>query len=210
MGRHRPRQLADAVMRRSPLAPNGRGLTSPAVRVLGVGCATIATLLIGACGAGDQSNAAASRRATAAQELAAWSGADSVDARCGQLPDTLTEFEGATLDSSTLPFGRLAIAPPCPRATVGYIAFANVERTYRFVAPANSWVVARARGAVADLTLAIDNPLLSPVDSTRIARAVTDSAYLDRDREVIVRVMLVPRVKTAPRESPVLLSVVVR
>lgn len=197
-------------MRRWLLAPNGRGLTSPAVRVLGIGCAITVTVLSGACVAGDGNSAAAARRATATRELAAWSDVDSMDARCGALPDTLTEFEGATLDSSTLPFGRLAIAPPCPRATVGYIAFANVERTYRFVAPANSWVVARARGAVGDLTLAIDDPLLSPVDSTRIARVVTDSAYVDRDREVIVRVMLVPLVKTAPRESPVLLSVVIR
>lgn len=191
-------------------APNGRGLTSSAVRVLGVGCAITATMLMGACVGGDRNSASEARRATAARELAAWSSTDSVDARCGQLPDTLSEFQGATLDSSTLPFGRLAIAPPCPRATVGYVAFANVERTYRFIAPANSWVVARARGAVADLTLDIDDPLLSPVDSTKIARVITDSTFVDRDREVIIRVMLVPRVKTAPRESPVLLSVVVR
>jgi hypothetical protein len=201
-------------MREWPFAPTGRGLTPSAVRVFG-GVSTavvvcVLVVLLTACSGGDRNGTAMSRAAIAAEEIAAWRGADSLDARCAQLPDTMTEFSGAVLDSSTLPFGRLAIAPPCPRATVGYIAFANVERTYRFVAPANSWVVARARGAQTDLTLSIDSPLLSPVDSTRIGRLVADSVLLDRDREVIVRLMLVPRTKTAPRESAVLLSVVVR
>jgi len=210
VGRHRPCQLANAVMREWPFAPNGRGLTSSAVRVLWGGCAFAFTLVCASCVGNATDRARASRATTAAQELDAWSGADRVDGQCAQLPDTLSEFAGASLDSSTLPFGRLAIAPPCPRATVGFIAFANVERTYRFVVPANSWVVARARGAHAELALAIDTPLLSPVDSARIARVVADSAFIDRDREVIVRLMLVPRTKTAPRESAVLLSVVVR
>lgn len=183
------------------VGPRGRGLTFPAARYF---APLLLVLAILACGK-DRQPADNSVRSIAA------SAAPPADpSSCAVLPDTMVELLQAVEDRNDFPDTRLELNPACQRATVVMMAGARLQRTYRVRVKAGQTLVARARGEHASVALAFDYPATPKPDSSNLGRTVVDSLNADADREVAVRVMLVPHVKNEPRESRVLLTVLAR
>jgi hypothetical protein len=143
------------------------------------------------------------------RELALDAVPDSLERPCAALPDTLVEIRAATIDRGDFPEARIRLAPECAVASVGFVGLARIPRAYHVQVPAGRTLVARARGEDAGVVLHFDE-LPQPDTTGAVSRTAVDSLHVDRAREVAVRVMLVPQLRTEPRQSRVLLSVVVR
>lgn len=129
---------------------------------------------------------------------------------CAQLPDTMAEVATAIVDKGDIPDARIVLDPACSRGSLGYIANAHIQRTYRVKVPAGRTLIARARGEFAGVTMAFDYPATADTSGSNVGRLRIDSLVATQDREVAVRVMLVPKLREEPRTSRVLLSLVVR
>jgi len=129
---------------------------------------------------------------------------------CTQLPDTLAEVATAIIDKGDIPDARVVLDPACSRGSLGYVANALIQRTYRVKVPAGRTLVARARGEFAGVTMAFDYPATADASGANVGRLRVDSIVATQDREIAVRVMLVPKLREEPRTSRVLLSFVVR
>lgn len=134
---------------------------------------------------------------------------DSLDVGCSSLPDTLVEPSLAMFDDHDFPDARLVLHNGC-RASIGFVAGAHIQRTYRVQVPAGKTLIIRARGEYAGVTTAFDYPATADSSGSNVGRLRIDSLVATQDREVAVRVMLVPKLREEPRTSRVLLSLVVR
>jgi hypothetical protein len=152
----------------------------------------------------------ASRAANAARTIAAEAGAAPDAATCGALPDTAVELLSARRDQNDLPLTRVILDADCPRATVLFSAGARIQRTYRVPMRAGQTLVARARGESGPVVLTFDYPAAIARDSSNYGDSVVDSIRVAEDRDVSVRVMLIPRAKDDARASRVLLTVLAR
>lgn len=133
---------------------------------------------------------------------------DSLDVGCSSLPDTLVEPSLAVFDDHDFPDARLVLRDGC-RASIGFVAGAHIQRTYRVQVPAGKTLIIRARGEFAGVTTAFDFPATPDSSASNVGRTRTDSIVADRQRDIAVRVMLVPKLREEPRTSRVLLSLVV-
>ncbi|MFN0099277.1 MAG: hypothetical protein ACKVS7_11415, partial [Gemmatimonadaceae bacterium] len=129
---------------------------------------------------------------------------------CTQLPDTLAEVRTAIIDKGDIPDARVVLDPACPRGSIGYTANSHIQRTYRVQVPAGRTLVARARGEFAGVTMAFDYPATADTSGANVGRVRVDSILATQDREIAVRVMLVPKLRVEPRTSRVLLTLLVR
>jgi len=134
---------------------------------------------------------------------------DSLDPGCAGLPDTLVEPALAMLDDHDFPDARVVLLDGC-RASIGFVGGAYIQRTYRVLVPAGKTLLIRARGEHAGVTTAFDFPATADSTGSNVGRTRTDSIVADRQRDIAVRVMLVPKLREEPRSSRVLLSLVVR
>lgn len=133
-----------------------------------------------------------------------------MDGRCRELPDTLTEIQGAQFDRNDLPDTRLRLDPACPRITVLYDGAGRIPRAFRVRAEAGQMLVARARSEFGGVVLGID-AAADPAESfSNVASLQLDSLRIDEARDVVIRVTYAPRLRTDPRQSRVLLTVLAR
>jgi hypothetical protein len=91
-----------------------------------------------------------------------------------------------------------------------FSAGARIQRTYRVPMRAGQTLVARARGESGPVVLTFDYPAAIARDSSNYGDSVVDSIRVAEDRDVSVRVMLIPRAKDDARASRVLLTVLAR
>lgn len=202
MGRHRPGQLADAVIRSILLDTRGRGVRSPAARYfLRLVCAA----LVAGCAREAQDAPPNDKRTIVAE-----AGRTATAALCATLPDTALEVLEARPDENDLPLTRVVLDEACPKATVVFTAGARIPRTYRVPVKAGHTLVARARGEAGPVALTFDYAAAINADSTNFGFSVTDSIRVTDGRDVSVRIVLIPRAKEAARESRVLLTVLAR
>ncbi|WKW11076.1 hypothetical protein Strain138_000311 [Pseudogemmatithrix spongiicola] len=184
------------------LHTRGRGHSSPAARYfLPLVCAV---LVIG-CARETQDAPPNDRRTIVAE---AGAGADPT--LCAMLPDTAVELLSARPDENDLPLTRIELDPACPRATVLFTAGAHIQRTYRVPMKAGQLLVARVRGESGPVALNFDFPAAIKPDSSNFGYSVVDSIRVTEDRDVSIRVALIPRAKEAARASRVLLTVLAR
>jgi hypothetical protein len=113
------------------------------------------------------------------------------------------------LDDHDFPDARVVLLDGC-RASIGFVGGAHIQRTYRVQVPARRTLVIRARGEYAGVTTAFDFPATADSTGSNVARTRADSLVATQDREVAVRIMLVPKLREEPRTSRVLLSLLVR
>lgn len=179
--------------------PRGRGLRSPTALVFAL------ILVVGACKEDRRPIVNDSRR-----EVRLVTQAQDSSTSCAQMPDTLAEVATAIIDKGDIPDARVVLDPACARGSIGYIANAHIQRTYRVQVPAGRTLVARARGEFAGVTMAFDYPATADSSGANVGRLRVDSIVATQDREIAVRVMLVPKLREEPRSSRVLLSLVVR
>lgn len=184
------------------LDTRGRGQQSPAARYfLSLVCAA---LVIG-CARETQEAPPNDRRTIVAE---AGTGADV--ALCATLPDTAVELLSARPDENDLPLTRIALDAACPRATVLFTAGARIQRTYRVSMKAGQLLVVRARAEAGPVAVNFDYPAAIKPDSSNFGFSVTDSLRVTEDRDVSIRIALIPRAKEAARASRVLLTVLAR
>ncbi len=122
----------------------------------------------------------------------------------------MAELLSSRPDENDIPDTRIVLADACPRTTVLIQGRARIQRTYRVRVKAGHTLVARVRGEFAPVALAFDYPALPNADSSNFGRYIVDSVKVNADRDVAVRVMLIPKLRADPRESRVLLTVLVR
>lgn len=126
---------------------------------------------------------------------------------CTALPDTLTEIQNAQQDLNDLPDTRLRLDPACPRVTVLYDAGGRIPRAFRFRVEAGHVAVVRARAEFGGVVLGIDAPSEPRQDFSNVAGIRVDSVRVSDARDVVVRVTYAPRLRTDPRQSRVLVTV---
>lgn len=184
------------------LDTRGRGLSSPAARYfLPLACVA----LVAGCAREAQDTPPNDQRTIVAE-----AGRAPDAALCATLPDTALELLEARPDQNDLPLTRVVLDEACPKATVLFTAGARIPRTYRVPMKAGRTLVARVRGENGPVALTFDFPAAINPDSTNFGYTVTDSIRVTEDREVSVRVALIPRAREAARESRVLLTVLAR
>lgn len=201
MGRYRPGQFADAVTHPHLFDTRGRGVRSPAARYF------LPLVLAAAFACGGETREEAPN---AARTIVAEAGNAADAAACAAFPDTAVELLAARQDQNDLPLTRIVLDAACPRATVWFNAGARIQRTYRVPVRAGQTLLARARGESGPVVLTFDYPAAIAPDSANYGMSVVDSIRVDADREVSVRVMLIPRAKDDARASRVLLTVLAR
>lgn len=179
--------------------PRGRGLRSPTALVFAL------LMVLAACEEKRRPVVNDSRR-----EVRLVTQVQDSSTACTQLPDTLAEIGTAILDQGDIPDARVILDPACPRGSIGYIANAHIQRTYRVRVPAGRTLIARARGEYAGVTMAFDYPATADTSGANVGRLRVDSLVATQDREIAVRVMLVPKLREEPRASRVILSLLVR
>lgn len=184
------------------LDTRGRGHQSPAARyflpllcgLLAIGCAR------------ETQDAPPNDRRT----IVAEAGAGSDAALCSTLPDTAVELLSARPDENDLPLTRIELDAACPRATVLFTAGARIQRTYRVSVKAGQLLVVRARAEAGPIAMNFEYPAAIKPDSSNFGYAVVDSVRVTEDRDVSIRIALIPRAKEAARASRVLLTVLAR
>jgi len=129
------------------------------------------------------------------------------------LPDTLDEPDRAVPDLREIPDSPVILSDACPSVTLGTKGLARLERSLRVPMLAGQTLVARARGADVGVVLAFDEPAKADSGRANVRRMVTDSITVTEDREVLVRLTIVPRITrrpelNEPNESFVTLSLV--
>lgn len=184
---------------RHTIVPRGRGHSFPAARFV---VPLLATLSL-AC---QQDRAAEPPNDSRTIVAAASAGAQD----CGALPDTTAELLAARPDENDLPVTRILLEAACPRASVLFIAGARIPRTYRVHAKAGQTLVVRARGESGPVVLNFDFPAAIAAGGANYGATVVDSLRVTADRDVAIRVMLIPRARDDARTSRVLLTVLAR
>lgn len=184
------------------LDTRGRGLSSPAARYF---LPLAGAALLAGCTREAQDTPPNDQRTIVAEAARSPNAA-----LCAQLPDTTLELLEARPDQNDLPLTRVVLDEACPKATVLFTAGARIPRTYRVPMKAGQTLVARARGEAGPVALTFDYPAGINADSTNFGFSVVDSIRVTEDRDVSVRVALIPRAREAARESRVLLTVLAR
>jgi len=126
------------------------------------------------------------------------------------MPDTLTEIQGAQFDRNDLPDTRLQLDPACPRITVLYDGAGRIPRAFRVRVQAGHTLVARARSEFGGVALGIDAAAEPDASFANVSSPRVDSVHADEARDVVIRVTYAPRLRTDPRQSRVLLTVLAR
>lgn len=133
-----------------------------------------------------------------------------LDGSCQELPDTLSEIQGAQFDRNDLPDTRLVLDPKCPRVTVLYQAGSRIPRAFRVSVPAGNSVVVRARSEFGGVAMGMNGPADPYADYSNVGRMRLDSVRTDKAQDMVIRVTYAPRLRTDPRQSRVLLTVLAR
>jgi hypothetical protein len=127
------------------------------------------------------------------------------------LPDTMAEPDRAVPDLREIPDSPVILTDACPSVTLGTKGLARLERSLRVPMLAGQTLVARARSGTVGVVLAFDKPAQADSGRANVRRVVTDSITVTEDREVLVRVTIVPKLTkklelNEPNEAFVLLS----
>jgi hypothetical protein len=138
------------------------------------------------------------------------SSALALDGKCQALPDTMIEIQGAQADLNDLPDTRLRLEPACPRITVLYDGAGRIPRAFRLRVEPGQLVLARARSEFGGVALGIDAAADPLSDFSNVAGTRIDSLRVTEARDVVIRVTYAPRLRTDPRQSRVLLTVLAR
>ena len=186
------------------LDTRGRVLTSPAARCFLP--LTLALALVGC--AREREESVPNDKRTIVADAGPATASDA--ARCLTLPDTAVELLAARPDQNDLPLTQIVLDEACPQATVLFTAGARIQRTYRVRVKAGQLLVARARGESGPIAMAFDYPATIRPDSSNFGMSVIDSLRVTDERDVSVRLALIPRLREDARASRVVLTVLVR